>query len=138
VQIDDDREAEKRILPLAAEVKAGVLTALPVGRGRLFHAVRGKEIPDWARGFAESCGQFFLEYLLADPRVTAVIPGTAGPAHMADNLGTMRGPFASANATICRRWSGSGTKEDALRASLGNPRHQAWCRRPLRVTQCFG
>ena len=39
VQIDyslDDRKAEKRILPLAAEVKAGVLTALPFGRGRLF------------------------------------------------------------------------------------------------------
>jgi len=36
VQIDyslDDREAEKRILPLAAEVKAGVLTALPFGHG---------------------------------------------------------------------------------------------------------
>jgi aryl-alcohol dehydrogenase-like predicted oxidoreductase len=96
VQIDysiDDREAEKRILPLAAEVKAGVLTALPFGRARLFQAVKGVAIPDWARGFAESWGQFFLKYLLADPRVTAVIPGTADPAHMADNLGAMRGPL---------------------------------------------
>jgi len=96
VQIDyslDDREAEKRILPLAAEVKAGVLTALPFGRARLFRAVRGKEIPDWARSFAEIWGQFFLKYLLADPRVTAVIPGTADAAHMADNAGAMRGPL---------------------------------------------
>ena len=94
VQIDyslDDREAEKRILPLAAEVKAGVLTALPFGRARLFRAVHGKEIPDWARGFADSWGQFFLKYLLADPRVTAVIPGTADPGHMTDNVGAMRG-----------------------------------------------
>jgi aryl-alcohol dehydrogenase-like predicted oxidoreductase len=94
VQIDyslDDREAEKRILPLAAEVKAGVLTALPFGRARLFRAVHGKELPDWARGFAESWAQFFLKYLLADPRVTAVIPGTADPRHMTDNLGAMRG-----------------------------------------------
>ena len=94
VQIDyslDNREAEARILPLAAQVKAGVLTALPFGRGRLFRAVRGKEIPDWATGFAGSWAQFFLKYLLSDERVTAVIPGTSNPAHMADNLGAMRG-----------------------------------------------
>jgi aryl-alcohol dehydrogenase-like predicted oxidoreductase len=94
VQIDyslDDREAEKRILPLAAEVKAGVLTALPFGRGRLFGAVREKAIPDWAKDFAGSWAQFFLKYLLADERITTVIPGTSNPAHMADNLGAMRG-----------------------------------------------
>ena len=96
VQIDysiDDREAEKRILPLAADGKAGVLTALPFGRARLFRAVKGVAVPEWARGFAESWAQFFLKYLLADPRVTAVIPGTADPAHMTDNLGAMRGPL---------------------------------------------
>jgi aryl-alcohol dehydrogenase-like predicted oxidoreductase len=94
VQIDyslDNREVEKRILPLAAEVKAAVLTALPFGRGRLFRAVHGKAVPDWAQNFAGSWAQFFLKFLLADPRVTAVIPGTADPAHMLDNLGAMRG-----------------------------------------------
>jgi aryl-alcohol dehydrogenase-like predicted oxidoreductase len=94
VQIDysiDDREAEQRILPLAAEVKAGVLTALPFGRGRLFRAVRGRPLPDWAQSFAGSWAQFFLKYLLGDPRVTAVIPGTADPTHMTDNLGAMHG-----------------------------------------------
>jgi aryl-alcohol dehydrogenase-like predicted oxidoreductase len=94
VQIDyslDDRGAEERILPLAAEVKAGVLTALPFGRGRLFRAVQGKVVPDWAKDFAGSWAQFFLKYLLADERITTVIPGTSSPAHMADNLGAMRG-----------------------------------------------
>jgi aryl-alcohol dehydrogenase-like predicted oxidoreductase len=94
VQIDyslDNRVAEQRILPLAAEVKAGVLTALPFGRARLFRAVHGKAIPDWAKDFAGSWAQFFLKFLLADPRVTAVIPGTSDPKHMADNLGAMRG-----------------------------------------------
>jgi aryl-alcohol dehydrogenase-like predicted oxidoreductase len=99
VQIDyslDNRGAEKSILPLAAEVRAGVLTALPYGNGRLFRAVHGKELPDWARVFANSWGQFFLKYLLADPRVTAVIPGTADPTHMTDNAGAMRGPLPDA------------------------------------------
>jgi aryl-alcohol dehydrogenase-like predicted oxidoreductase len=92
----DDREAETRILPLAAEVRAGVLTALPFGRARLFRAVRGKPVPDWAAGFADSWAQFFLKYLLGDARVTAVIPGTSDAAHMADNLGAMRGRLPDA------------------------------------------
>jgi len=99
VQIDyslDDREAQMRILPLAAENQAAVLTAQPFGRGRLFRAVRGKPVPDWAQGFAASWAQFFLKYLIADERVTAVIPGTASPAHMADNLGAMRGNLPDA------------------------------------------
>ena len=94
VQIDysiDDREVERRILPLAAEVQAAVLTAQPLGRGQLFRVVRGQALPDWAKNFANSWAQFFLKYLLADQRVTAVIPGTSNPAHMADNLGAMRG-----------------------------------------------
>ena len=94
VQIDysiDDREVERRILPLAAEVQAAVLTAQPLGRGQLFRVVRGQALPDWAKDFANSWAQFFLKYLLADQRVTAVIPGTSNPAHMADNLGAMRG-----------------------------------------------
>ena len=96
VQIDyslDNRIAEKAILPMAADIKAGVLTALPYGNGRLFKAVHGKELPEWARTFANSWGQFFLKFLLADSRVTAVIPGTSDPAHMIDNAGAMRGPL---------------------------------------------
>ena len=96
VQIDyslDNRAAEKTILPLAAEISAGVLTALPYGNGRLFKAVHGKELPDWARVFANSWGQFFLKYLLGDSRVTAVIPGTGDAGHMTDNAGAMRGPL---------------------------------------------
>ena len=94
VQVDysiDNRLAEGRILPLAADVGAAVLTALPFGRARLFRAVRGKSVPDWAKPFADTWARFFLKWLLADERVTAVIPGTSNAAHMADNLGAMRG-----------------------------------------------
>jgi aryl-alcohol dehydrogenase-like predicted oxidoreductase len=94
VQVDysiDNRLAEKRILPVAADVGAAVLTALPFGRARLFSAVRGKAIPDWAQDFAQSWAQFFLKFLLADGRITAVIPGTSSAEHLSDNLAAMRG-----------------------------------------------
>jgi aryl-alcohol dehydrogenase-like predicted oxidoreductase len=100
LQIDysvDNREAEKRLLPLAAEVKTAVLTALPFGRNRLFRAVRGKTLPEWATDFdVTTWAQFFLKYLLGNPAVTAVIPGTANGAHMADNLGAARGRLPDA------------------------------------------
>lgn len=94
VQIDyslADRVVQQRVLPLAAEVKAGVLTAEPFGRGRLFRAVRGKPVPDWAADFADNWAAFFLKYLIGDDRVTAVIPGTADPRHMLENLTAMHG-----------------------------------------------
>lgn len=91
------REAEKRLLPLAAQTGAAVLTAVPFGRGRLFRAVRGRPLPAWAAEFdAASWAQFFLKFLLGNSAVTAVIPGTANPAHMIDNLGAMRGRLPGA------------------------------------------
>jgi aryl-alcohol dehydrogenase-like predicted oxidoreductase len=88
----EDRAAEKRLIPTAAEVGAAVLTALPFGRGRLFRTVQQRPLPDWAREFgAATWGQFFIKYLLGNPAVTAVIPGTTNPQHMVDNLAAGRG-----------------------------------------------
>ena len=89
-----DREAEKRLLPAAADVGAAVLTALPFGRSSVFTAVRGKSVPEWASDFdAATWPQFFLKFLLGHSAVTAVIPGTTNPAHLADNISAGRGLF---------------------------------------------
>ena len=56
-----DRSVEERLLPAARDAGAAVLINLPFGRGKLFSAVRGKELPVWAAEFdAASWGQFFL------------------------------------------------------------------------------
>ena len=69
-----DREAEKRLLPAAAELGIAVLADLPFARGRLFRAVKGRTLLEWASEFhAASWAQFFLKYLIAHPAVTAVI-----------------------------------------------------------------
>jgi aryl-alcohol dehydrogenase-like predicted oxidoreductase len=87
-----DREAEARLLPACADAGAAVLTALPFGRNSLFRAVRGKELPEWAKEFdAASWGQFFLKFLIGNQTVTAVIPGTGKAEHIADNLAAGRG-----------------------------------------------
>jgi aryl-alcohol dehydrogenase-like predicted oxidoreductase len=89
-----DRTAEKRLLPAAADAGAAVLTALPFGRSSVFSAVRGKRVPEWAAEFdATTWPQFFLKFLLGHPAVTAVIPGTTNPAHLADNISAGRGRF---------------------------------------------
>lgn len=94
----DNREAEKRLLPAAKDAGTAVLVALPFGRGRLFRSALGKKLPDWAAAFdCTSWGQFFLKFILGDPRVTAVIPGTDKPAHMIDNLGAGRGRMPDAS-----------------------------------------
>jgi len=95
VQVDysmDNRDAERRVIPAAADAGAAVLTALPLGRTSLFRAVKGKVLPEWAKDFdAQSWAQFFLKFLLGNPHVTAVIPGTGNAEHMIDNLNAGRG-----------------------------------------------
>jgi len=92
-----DRDAERRLLPAARDAGAAVLTALPFGRSSVFRAVRGKSVPEWARDFdATTWPQFFLKFLLGHEAVTAVIPGTTNPAHLADNISAGSGRFPDA------------------------------------------
>ena len=90
------RVAEKMLLPLCADKGVAVIVNLPYERARLFRAVRGKKLPEWAKEFAGSWGQFFLKYILSNPAVTSVIPATSKPKHLLDNMGAGRGPLPNA------------------------------------------
>ncbi len=82
-----DREAEKLLLPLAAERGIATLINRPFQRSDLFAKVKGKPLPDWAAEFdCQSWAQFFLKWVISHPNVTCVIPATAKVKHMADNM----------------------------------------------------
>ncbi|MES1951341.1 oxidoreductase [Salinisphaera sp. S4-8] len=80
-------DAEKRLLPLAADHGIAVLVNRAFNDGRIFAETRGKQLPDYAREFdCFSWAQFALKYVLANETVTAVIPATSDPEHLRDNM----------------------------------------------------
>lgn len=81
-----ERKADRRLLPLAADMGIAVLINRPYQSGRLFRAVAGSELPAWASDFAASWGQFFLKWIISHPAVTCAIPATSKPRHMLDNV----------------------------------------------------
>ena len=99
-----DRAAAETILPLAQDSGVAVIVARPFGgsRGSIFQHVGGQPLPDFAGEIgATSWAQLCLKYNLANPAVTAVIPGTDSPEHMVDNMGAGQGELPDAD--LCRR-----------------------------------
>jgi aryl-alcohol dehydrogenase-like predicted oxidoreductase len=86
------RDAEQRLLPLAAERGVAVLVNRPFEDGALFQTVRARALPPWAADIdAASWGQLALKFIASHPAVTCIIPATAKLAHLRDNLGGGRG-----------------------------------------------
>ena len=102
-----DRAAEARLLPLARERGVAVIVNQPFDSGSLFGQVRGKPLPEWAAELElRELGQLFLKYILGHPAVTCVIPGTAKPEHMRDNVaaGLGRLPDAGERKRMAQYW----------------------------------
>lgn len=81
------RDAERRLLPLCAERGVAAIINRPFEAGALFARTRGKALPPWAEACdCQSWAQFFLKFILFHPAVTHVIPATANPEHLIDNM----------------------------------------------------
>src|SRR5437868_11769671 len=94
-----EREAENRVLPLAAERNVRVVINRPFAEGALFRRTKGKSLPPWAAELGiGSWAQYFLKWIVSHPAVTCAIPGTGRPDHMRDNLAAGRGPMPDATA----------------------------------------
>jgi len=91
-----DREAETRLLPLAAERGVAVIVNRPFRGGALFDRYARHPLPPWAAEIeAENWAQFCLKFILSHPAVTCVIPATRRVDHMTENMGALYGPLPS-------------------------------------------
>lgn len=88
----DARQAEERLLPLAAERGVAVIVNMPFGGGGLLRRLRAQPLPGWAAEIGcASWAQLLLKFVLSHPAVTCTIPGTSRAEHMADNAAAAKG-----------------------------------------------
>lgn len=97
IQVDytiNNRGAEDRVIPLAADSGTAVIVNMPFAAGRLFGAVEGREIPSWIQDYgAQTWAQFFLRWIISHPSVNVAIPATSNPAHVRENVEAGVGPL---------------------------------------------
>ncbi|MEQ9559922.1 MAG: aldo/keto reductase [Rhodospirillales bacterium] len=92
----EDREAEQRLLPLAAEKGIAVIANRPFQRGALIDRLQGRPLPPWAEEMqARSWPQFLLKFVVTHPAVTCAIPATSRVDHMRENMAAAWGPMPS-------------------------------------------
>jgi diketogulonate reductase-like aldo/keto reductase len=92
-----DREAEQRLLPLAAERGIGVIVNRPFREGALLRDLARHPLPPWAGELAcDSWAQLVLKFIVSHPAVSCAIPATSRVDHVRQNLGAARGPMPDA------------------------------------------
>lgn len=100
----EERTAERRLLPLAAELGVAVIANRPFGKAALFAKVRGKALPPWAAEIdCASWAQYFLKFIVSQPQIVCAIPATARLDHLLDNMAAGRGRLP--DAAMRRRMS---------------------------------
>jgi diketogulonate reductase-like aldo/keto reductase len=92
------RDAERRLLPTAADRGVAVLVNRPFEGGDLFATVRRTPLPESVRPYAASWGQAFLKFIISHPAVTCVIPATSNPRHMEDDVAAGTGSLMDEKA----------------------------------------
>jgi aryl-alcohol dehydrogenase-like predicted oxidoreductase len=101
----DERVAEERLLPLAADRGIAILVNRPFGGGGLLRTLGSRPLPDWAGEIdCTTWSQILLKFVLGHPAVTCAIPGTSRPEHMRENAraGTGALPDAAMRARMVK------------------------------------
>jgi diketogulonate reductase-like aldo/keto reductase len=80
-----EREAERRLFPLAAELGVAVIAHRPLGAGSLVRPPPPGELEPLREFGVETWSQALLKWALSDKRVDLVIPATRVPEHARAN-----------------------------------------------------
>jgi diketogulonate reductase-like aldo/keto reductase len=77
-----EREAERRLLPLAREHGVAVIANRPFAGGDLFRRLRSKPLPEWAAEInCTTWAQVLLKFAISNPAITCVIAATSKVSH---------------------------------------------------------
>ena len=89
-----EREAERRLLPLAKERGVAVIANRPFAGGGLFSRLRGRPLPSWAAEIGcDSWAQVLLKFIVSHPAITFAIPATSKLTHLRDSMKAAFGPL---------------------------------------------
>ncbi len=88
------REVEREILPLAADLGLGVVVMRPFGEGELMrHAPSQHDLLPLRPFGVTTWGQALLKWVLSDTRCSVAIPATSVPAHASENAAIGEPPW---------------------------------------------
>jgi diketogulonate reductase-like aldo/keto reductase len=101
------RDAERRLLPMAAEHGVATVINRPFENGDIFRGADGRPLPDVASELGcRTWAQVFLKYVISHPAVTCVIPATSNLQHLEENMAAANGPLPTEElrAAMVRAW----------------------------------
>ena len=89
-----EREAERTLLPLAAERGLAVIVNRPFAEGASLRRLRAAPVPPWAAEIeCATWAQLLLKFVVSHPSVACAIPATSSLEHLRDNMAAGRGPM---------------------------------------------
>jgi aryl-alcohol dehydrogenase-like predicted oxidoreductase len=91
-----ERDVEREILPLAADLNLGVVVMRPFGEGRLLRRMpAASELAPLNAFGVRTWPQALLKWILSDRRCHVAIPATSNPEHMTANAAAAAGPAST-------------------------------------------
>jgi aryl-alcohol dehydrogenase-like predicted oxidoreductase len=89
-----ERDCERELLPLAAELEVAVIVMVPLGSGRLVaREPRPEQLAPLRPFGVETWAQALIKWVLSDERVDVAIPGTKRPERARENVAAGAPPW---------------------------------------------